>query len=159
MNNKQKYVMWSAIFLAIVCLAFPYVDGGGTRVTEVLEATNPQYRMSSSEWEKYRSGYNTDGNQVGKPNVPDEYRKSGRYLYPAVSGSGEWGYWYFYQPHLRDQQTVTLERKEPTNVFRFLFSEISNYSDIIVTIWFVEMFIIALIARGLWVQFRDDKKK
>ena len=154
LSGRQKLVMWVAIGLAILCLLFPYVKHGGSRVVEVLRAKNPQFEMNRSEWSQYRQGFNTDGAQRDKPQVPEEFRKSGRFLYPAVSGSGEWGYWYFYQPEQVELEYVNLKRTESTDAFRFLFSDFKSYSNIIFTVWFVELAVIFLVGKGLIAHFR-----
>ena len=158
MSGRQKLVMWVAIGLAILCLLFPYVQHGGTRVVEVLRTKNPQFEMNRSEWSQYRKTFDTDGTQSDKPQVPEEFRKSGRFLYPAVSGSGEWGYWYFYQPEQAGLASVNLKRKESTNTFRFLFSDLKSYGDIIFTVWFVELVVIFLVGKGLIAQFRNPDR-
>ena len=158
LSGRQKLVMWVAISLAIVCLLFPYVKHGGSRVVEVLRAKNPQFEMNRSEWSQYRQTFDTDGTQSDKPQVPEEFRKSGRFLYPAVSGSGEWGYWYFYQPEQVELEYVNLKRTESTNAFRFLFSDFKSYGNIIFTVWFVELFVIYLVGKGLIAQFRSTDR-
>ena len=154
MTGPQKVVMWVAIGLAILCLLFPYVKHGGSRVVEVLRAKNPQFEMNRTAWTQYRKTFDTDGTQSDKPQVPEEFRKSGRFLYPAVSGSGEWGYWYFYQPEQLELEYVNLKRTESTNAFRFLFSDFKSYSNIIFTVWFVELVVIFLVGKGLIAQLR-----
>ena len=155
LTGRQKLVMWVAIGLAIACLLFPYVKHGGSRVVEVLRAKNPQFEMNRSEWSQHRQTFDTDGKQSDKPQVPEQFRASGRFLYPAVSGSGEWGYWYFYQPEQVELEYVNLKRTESTNAFRFLFSDFKSYGNIIFTVWFVELFVIYLVGKGLIAQFRS----
>ena len=139
MNDKQKMVMWGAIAAAVLCLMFPRVEDGGSKLLETLDAKNPQYGMSKAEWEEHRNGFNWSGlSSSRKPAVPELFRRSGYFGYSGAGRSDGWGRWWLYNPDWDDLESVTLERRKRTNAFVFFLSDRCYYEDIFKITWFIE---------------------